>query len=134
VPPVASETPDPSIAYRQPIDDVLATLASDGQRGLSDEQAGLRLAQYGPNELATEKPVSSWRRFLAQFRDVLVILLLIATAISAALWAFERDAALPYEAIAIRGGPAQRHDGSSRNRARRKRLPPCVRCQQPTPR
>src|SRR5690606_17902735 len=39
--------------------------------------------------------------FLAQFQDVLVILLLIATAISAALWAIERDAALPYEAIAI---------------------------------
>ena len=30
-----------------------------------------------------------------------MILLLIATAISAALWAFERDAPLPYEAIAI---------------------------------
>src|SRR6185369_5976213 len=36
-----------------------------------------------------------------QFRDVLVVLLLIATAISAVLWAIERDAALPYEAIAI---------------------------------
>jgi len=32
---------------------------------------------------------------------VLVILLLVATAISAGLWAFERDAPLPYEAIAI---------------------------------
>jgi len=32
---------------------------------------------------------------------VLVILLLVATAISAGLWAYERDAALPYEAIAI---------------------------------
>ena len=33
--------------------------------------------------------------------DVLVILLLIATAISAVLWIYERDAPLPYEAIAI---------------------------------
>ena len=32
---------------------------------------------------------------------MLVILLLVATAISAGLWAYERDAALPYEAIAI---------------------------------
>ena len=32
---------------------------------------------------------------------MLVVLLLIATAISAALWWYERDAALPYEAIAI---------------------------------
>ena len=45
--------------------------------------------------------VPAWRKFLAQFRDVLVVLLLIATAISAALWWYERDSALPYEAIAI---------------------------------
>ena len=32
---------------------------------------------------------------------MLVILLLVATAISAGLWAYERDAALPYEAMAI---------------------------------
>ena len=43
----------------------------------------------------------AWRKFLAQFKDVLVILLLIATAISAALWLFERESALPYEAMAI---------------------------------
>ena len=42
-----------------------------------------------------------WKKFLAQFKDVLVILLLIATAISAALWLIERESALPYEAIAI---------------------------------
>ena len=56
---------------------------------------------YGRNELAAEPPVPRWRRFLAQFEDVLVILLLVATAISLALWFVERDAALPYEAIAI---------------------------------
>ena len=43
----------------------------------------------------------AWRKFLAQFEDVLVILLLIATAISAALWLYERESALPYEAMAI---------------------------------
>jgi len=68
---------------------------------LGDEEARARLAQYGPNELAAHKPVPAWRRFLSQFQDVLVILLLIATGISAALWLLERDADLPYEAIAI---------------------------------
>ena len=43
----------------------------------------------------------SWRKFLAQFQDVLVILLLVATAISAGLWLYERESALPYEAMAI---------------------------------
>ena len=32
---------------------------------------------------------------------MLVILLLVATAISAGLWLYERESALPYEAIAI---------------------------------
>ena len=44
---------------------------------------------------------TTWKKFLAQFKDLLVILLLIATAISAALWLYERDSPLPYEAIAI---------------------------------
>src|SRR5688572_3964933 len=89
------------MAYRLQASELLAKLGTNEQSGLSDEEARARLAQYGSNELAAAKPVPAWRRFLAQFRDVLVILLLIATAISAALWAVERDAALPYEAIAI---------------------------------
>src|ERR671915_1018494 len=82
-------------------EEVVAEFGSDPRRGLSGQGAGARLQRYGPNELETEKPVPAWRRFLAQFQDVLVILLLVATAISASLWAFERDATLPYEAIAI---------------------------------
>jgi P-type Ca2+ transporter type 2C len=69
--------------------------------GLSEEEARRRLGQYGPNELAAEKPVPRWKKFLAQLADPLVVLLLVATAVSAILWFLERDAALPYEAIAI---------------------------------
>lgn len=46
-------------------------------------------------------PAPAWRKFLAQFADVLVILLIVAASISAGLWLYERDAALPYEAVAI---------------------------------
>jgi P-type Ca2+ transporter type 2C len=98
---VASETPDPSRSYRQHVDDVVAGLGTNLPRGLTDREAQSRLEQHGRNELAAEKPLPAWRRFLAQFQDVLVFLLLVATAISAGLWAYERDAALPYEAIAI---------------------------------
>jgi P-type Ca2+ transporter type 2C len=96
-----TEKPDATLAYRQSINDLIAGLRTDDRQGLTDADARLRLGQYGRNELAAEKPAPAWRRFLAQFQDVLVILLLIATAISAALWVIERDAALPYEAIAI---------------------------------
>jgi Ca2+-transporting ATPase len=98
---VASETADPSRSYRQPIDHVIAALGTNVQHGLGDGEARSRLQQHGRNELVAEKPLPAWRRLLAQFQDVLVVLLLVATAISAGLWAYERDAALPYEAIAI---------------------------------
>ena len=88
-------------AYRQAIDDVISVLATDPRSGLSAGEAQSRLERYGRNELQGEKPRPAWRRFVAQFENVLVILLLAATAISAGLWAYERDAALPYEAIAI---------------------------------
>jgi len=88
-------------AYRQPVDEVLAELHTDARRGLSEQEARARLEKYGRNELTAEKPVPAWKKFLAQFQDVLVILLLVATLISAALWLYERESALPYEAIAI---------------------------------
>src|SRR5687767_291890 len=97
----AEETRDLSIAYRGHIDDLAATLQTDLHRGLTEDEARARRERVGPNELPTEKPAPAWRRFLAQFQDALVILLLVATAISAGLWTLERDAPLPYEAIAI---------------------------------
>ena len=96
-----ADTPDTSTAYRWHADDVLGALGADAQRGLTDGEARTRLDRYGRNELTAEKPAPRWRRFLAQFEDVLVIVLLVATALSTGLWAFERHAALPDEAIAI---------------------------------
>ena len=88
-------------AYMQAVEEVAVAFGTDTQRGLSDAAAHARLKQYGPNELVAEQPVPAWRRFFAQFRDVLVVLLLIATVVSGWLWFVERDAALPYEAFVI---------------------------------
>ena len=68
---------------------------------MSQAQAREKLEQYSPNELAAERPLPAWRRFLGQFTDVLVLLLLAAALVSAVLWLHERDSALPYEALAI---------------------------------
>jgi Ca2+-transporting ATPase len=92
---------DPATAYRRPVADVVAAFGTDAQHGLSQEEARARLERYGRNELLAEKPVPGWRKFLGQFKDVLVILLLVATAISAGLWLYERESAWPYEAMAI---------------------------------
>jgi Ca2+-transporting ATPase len=87
--------------YRQSVEQVLTALGSNAEAGLSVAEALARLAKYGRNELPAEQPVPAWRKLLAQFQDVLVILLLIATLISAGLWLYERGSVLPYEALAI---------------------------------
>ncbi len=83
------------------IAEVAAAFGADLEHGLSESEAAARLARGGRNELVGRPPVPGWLRFLAQFRDLLVVLLLVATAISLALWALERETALPFEAFAI---------------------------------
>src|SRR5690349_16698252 len=87
--------------HQQTMGEVLAALNTDASIGLSGAEARSRLGRFGRNELSADEPVPSWRKFIAQFADVLVILLLIAALVSAVLWMYERDSALPYEAIAI---------------------------------
>jgi Ca2+-transporting ATPase len=94
-------TTDLASAYRHPVDEAIATLDSDVTHGLTGEEVQRRLARYGPNELLAEKPVPGWRKFLAQFQDVLIILLLIAATISLVVWIYQRDEPLPIEALVI---------------------------------
>ncbi len=53
--------------------------------GLSQEEALGRIAQFGPNELTEKKKISPLAIFLAQFANFLIIILLIAVALSATL-------------------------------------------------
>lgn len=55
------------------------------QTGLSTEEAKKRLQENGYNELAKQKKESLFIRFLNQFKDMLVIILLIAAAVSIAV-------------------------------------------------
>ncbi|WP_298819208.1 cation-translocating P-type ATPase [Chloroflexus sp.] len=50
--------------------------------GLTSTEAANRLAQYGPNELQAAARISPWAILLAQFQNVLIIILLIATGLS----------------------------------------------------
>ena len=54
----------------------------DTNTGLSSAEAQRRLEKFGPNQLASAPPVPKWKKFLAQFQDPLVYLLLAATVIS----------------------------------------------------
>ena len=94
-------TADPTPHHALPAAKVLDAMQVNPAAGLSTAEADARRARSGPNALAPTPPVPGWRRFLAQFTDALVLLLIGAAAISMILWVVERDSALPYEALAI---------------------------------
>jgi Ca2+-transporting ATPase len=65
--------------------DCLAKLNTDAASGLNEQEAKRLLSEYGPNELQAAHRVSPWTLLLQQFKNVLIIILLIATALSAFL-------------------------------------------------
>lgn len=87
--------------HRLACEEVLAAVGAEPGFGLDQAEAGRRLIQYGRNELDAAPPRPEWLKLLAQFASSLVLLLLAAAALSVAVWWHERDAPLPYEALAI---------------------------------
>ena len=61
--------------------DVMEALAT-GREGLSAEEAARRLQTHGPNGLAEEKRQGILAVFLSQFKDLMVIILMITAVIS----------------------------------------------------
>ena len=51
-------------------------------RGLSGAEAAIRLTRFGPNRLEEAQRVPGWRKFLGQFADPLIYLLLAAIVVS----------------------------------------------------
>jgi len=70
--------------HSQDVDVVLARLDAPAA-GLTNEEAQQRLARYGANELEALSHSSAWHTLAAQFKNVLVIILLVATALSGLL-------------------------------------------------
>lgn len=97
---------DPSLTDA---DQVAQALNVDPRTGLSSDEAKRRLDKFGPNELASAPPIPKWKKFLQQFQDPLVYLLLAATAISLVAWIIEKvnaapgaeGEALPFDSIVI---------------------------------
>ncbi|MGN1345754.1 MAG: cation-translocating P-type ATPase [Eubacteriales bacterium] len=63
-------------------DDTLRSLAVDETYGLTDAQAMERAGQYGPNKLSEKKKKTNLQRFLDQFKDVMILILLAAAVVS----------------------------------------------------
>ena len=81
--------------------EVARALGTDLDAGLTSPEVARRLADHGPNELAGEPPTPMWRRVLAQLKDPLVLLLLVAVGISLVAWVAEGADGWPFDAVVI---------------------------------
>ena len=72
--------------YELAVDGVMQQLATSPD-GLDEQTARARLEEYGPNEIQFEK-TPAWVRFLRQFNDPMVIILLVTATVTATLTAF----------------------------------------------
>lgn len=68
--------------YQQPAAAVLRALGSDAATGLAADDIAARRARYGPNVLESHGRTSTWALFARQFRDTIVLVLLVAAALA----------------------------------------------------
>ena len=68
--------------HTRSVDDALRELGTDPERGLSQDEVKQRQAAFGFNRLAEAAPVPWWKRFAAQFRDLVVWILIFAAVLA----------------------------------------------------
>lgn len=79
-----SPEPTSPVWHTLPVETVITQLASTPS-GLTGAEAARRLIEFGPNELQGVRQVSPWTILFEQFKNVLIIILLVATVLSAFL-------------------------------------------------
>jgi magnesium-transporting ATPase (P-type) len=81
----ARDAPEADAWHRLSVAEVAARLETSPDAGLSSEEAAQRLAAHGPNELEAADVIAPWQILLAQFKNVLILILLVAVGFSAVL-------------------------------------------------
>ena len=71
--------------FNESIDAITQKFNTSPDQGLSSQEAQSRIEQYGKNELNQEKQSTLLMKFIDQFKDFMIIVLLIAAGISAAV-------------------------------------------------
>lgn len=94
--------------YNKPAEEVLQQLGSRADGLTAAEAVGL-LQQCGPNEIAEKMRRPAWLMFLAQFRSILILILLAATVVAALLGEIV-DAAVIFAIVIINALLGFRHE------------------------
>ena len=95
--------------YQEPVNTVLTSLETDPSQGLTGSEAKSRLEkygpnrlqQYGPNKLREKKKKTNLQRFLDQFKDAMILILLAAAAVSFAIACVEGEPKEFFEPLLI---------------------------------
>ena len=69
--------------------ELLLELKTDKENGLTSQEASKRLAENGENKLKAKKKKSTAQRFFEQFKDVMIIILIVAAFISFGIAIYE---------------------------------------------
>lgn len=83
------------------LDTLVGTLGTDVTEGLTSQKVGELRQKYGENKLAEKKKKSIVVKFLEQFKDVMIIILLIAAVVSFVIACVEGDSAEFFEPVLI---------------------------------
>lgn len=87
--------------YTNSTDDVIKQLSSNIEKGLSEEEAVSRIAKYGPNKLREKKKKSNLQRFLEQFKDAMILILIAAAIVSFVIACIEGEPSGFFEPMLI---------------------------------
>ena len=88
-------------AYQEERTSVVAQLGSNMEKGLTGEQAAQKRAACGPNKLAEKAKKSNLQRFLDQFKDVMILILIAAAVISFVIACVEGEPKEFFEPVLI---------------------------------
>jgi len=77
-------------SYRHSSEEIVSQLDSDIETGLSSQEAAERLEEYGVNEIQEGERTTTFQKFINQFKDFMIIVLMIAAVVS---WIVSGEAA-----------------------------------------
>lgn len=83
------------------IEEVIHELSTDAACGLTQEQVRDRTQKYGANKLDEAKKKSNWHRFIQQFKDVMILILIAAAFVSFGIACYEKEPAEFIEPVLI---------------------------------
>ena len=78
------------IWHSNTLQSVLDELQVDPATGLTTDEAAMRLKEHGENKLQEKKPLTFFQRFARQMKDTMVVILLIAAAVSLMICFYEQ--------------------------------------------